>query len=103
MGYRISTQYDLIIPEGDNFDENRSRQLQNIFGRCSSYLQSLPLTTVHRHKSSLLVEPKINQNLKQQYDVDVEEANYGSSSLEEVHKQKEKGDYDWDQGCFIYD
>lgn len=77
---RISTHYDLLIPEGDNFDENRSRQLQNIFGRCSLNLQSLPLTNIHMHKSSLLVEPKINQNLKQQYDddVDVEEVNYGS-------------------------
>ena len=33
--------------------------------------------------------------------VDIEEVNYGSSSLEEVYKQKEKGDYD--QDCFIYD
>ena len=32
------------------------------------------------------MEPKINQNLKQQYDDDVEEVNYGSSSLEEVYK-----------------
>ena len=34
---RISTHYDLLIPEGDDFVSNRSRQLQNISSRCSFY------------------------------------------------------------------
>ena len=48
---------------------------------------------------------KINhtQDLKQRYNEDAEEADYGSSSLEEVFTQEEKGDWDWDQDCFIYD
>ena len=49
------------------------------------------------------MEPKINQNLKQQYDDDVEEVNYGSSSFEGVFIQEEKGDWGWHQDCFIYD
>ena len=33
---------------------------------------------------------------------DVEEVNYGSSSLEEVHQQENNGDFDWDQdGLFM--
>ena len=35
-----------------------------------------------------LVKFKINQDLKQRYDEDVEEVNCGSSSLEEVFKQE---------------
>lgn len=38
---RNSTHYDLLIPEGGNIIENISGQLQNIFSRCSLYVQSL--------------------------------------------------------------
>ena len=30
-----SSHYDLLIPEGDDFVSNRSRQLQSILSRCS--------------------------------------------------------------------
>ena len=104
MWDRKSAHYDLLIPEGDNFVENRSRQLQHIYSRCSLQVQSPSRFTSHTNKPSFLDPLKESSNTEQHYeDYGVEEVTYGSSYLEELYNQEKTGDWDWDQDCFIYD
>ena len=83
---RSSTHYDLLIPEGEDIVESRSRQLQDIFSRSSSYIQSFPHGNVHKSKYSSITKINHTQEFKQRYDEDVEEVDYGSSSYS--HKKK---------------
>ena len=45
----------------------------------------------------------LSSNSDQHSEDDVEEVNYGSSSLEDLYNQEKTGDWDWDKDCFIYD
>ena len=74
---RSSSHYDLLIPEGDDFDSNRSRQLQSILSRCS--LEYQPLKQLPQETLGLSQSEK---NLVNQRSQDQEEVNYGGSSLE---------------------
>ena len=102
MWDRNIPHYDLLIPEGDNIVKNRSRQLQHIYSRCSLQVQSPSRFTPRTNKPSCLGLPKESSNSDQHSEDDVEEVNYGSSSLEDLYTQEKTGDWDWDKDCFIY-
>jgi hypothetical protein len=94
---RISTHYDLLILEGDDFVSNRSRQLQSISSRCSLLSQnSMRISQVLTEKSQFQVQ------LRSQLSQDEEEVDYGSSSLEELYHQEGSQDFDWDMGCVVH-
>ena len=94
---RISTHYDLLIPEGDDFVSNRSRQLQNISSRCSLLSQNST-----RISQVLTGKSQFQMHLRSQSSQDEEEVDYGSSSLEELYHQEGSQDFDWDLDCFVH-
>ena len=95
---RISTHYDLLIPEGDDFALNRSSQLQHILSRCSLQSQNpRPITQVPNGK------PQCRMQFKSQSSQEEEEVDYGFSSLEELYPQEGSQDFDWDQDRFVHD
>ena len=68
---RISTHYDLLIPEGDDFALNRSRQLQHILSRCSLQSQNpRPITQVPNGKPQCRMQFK-SQSSQEEEEVDL--------------------------------
>ena len=92
---RNISHYDLLIPKGENYAENRFRQLQNIYNRCFLEPQVrniFPYSSIKSSTSQLCNSEKLDHHPADE----IEEFNYGSSSLEELYLHKNIGDFDWD-------
>ena len=99
---RNTTHYDLLIPEVDNFVETRSRQLQNIYNRCSFHSQLPNRYPVHKIKRVTLEQSNESQKTEQCHVHDVEQVDYSSSTEEELNEQEHYSDFVWDQDRFIF-
>ena len=74
---RLSTHYDLLIPEEDDFALNRSRQLRHILSRCSLQSRDSRLTTPMPKGKS-----QCTMRCESQFSQEDEEVEYGLSSSE---------------------